>query len=178
MKNVDFGIAKTPRYEPCGNEEFAVAFQKQLDPWPLLSFRSSTREVIHFSLQHSFCSQCFFFATFLGSQISSMISHKFRRVKKMASHVSVPWLLLWRSFRIATWCSPRPSSRCYAGHSSLWRDCWPTIRRCQRRNGLISFLWLQDENGQIWADLGYWKVDKLTHQRTKTHFTFLVEDQS
>eukprot|EP00434_Breviolum_minutum_P034085 symbB.v1.2.030163.t1/scaffold3356.1/size58521/4 len=31
MKNVDFGIAKTPRYEPCGNEEFAVAFQKQLE---------------------------------------------------------------------------------------------------------------------------------------------------
>ena len=53
MKNVDFGIAKTPRYEPCGNEEFAAAFQKQLDPWPLLSFRSSTKEVVHFSLQHS-----------------------------------------------------------------------------------------------------------------------------
>lgn len=31
MKNVDFGIKKRPRYEPCGNEEFAVAFQKQLE---------------------------------------------------------------------------------------------------------------------------------------------------
>ena len=31
MKNVDFGIKERPRYEPCGNEEFAVAFQKQLE---------------------------------------------------------------------------------------------------------------------------------------------------
>lgn len=83
MKNVDFGIAKTPRYEPCGNEEFAVAFQKQLDPWPLLSFRSSTREVVHFSLQHSVSllaylsqndSMCLIFPLFRESPMSSMIS--------------------------------------------------------------------------------------------------------